>query len=295
MMASCKRNIVIVDDNLINCASLELSINTFISDLAEYEVIKVFGGIKAFGQAKKYITHNQQEIDILLVDYRLNGNYGTELFKVINNSKYNIYKILHSEWDTSLVSTKDDLQSNKYHDFCQSKGLTHIQKAIKKFETEVLEVKLFGNKNFREKHTNNKDADRKCAGDSISFYDIVYAETVGKGEEVLKIVYVHDYKLDEYTTKVKELAIKALCKTNLFFRRLNSHFVVNLLWVADVEKYFDSALGEEKVRIKFITPDNLVCHKESHITSLFQKEVLPNISKIGIKTPSGIKTPYFLT
>jgi response regulator RpfG family c-di-GMP phosphodiesterase len=278
-------NVVLVDDNVINARSLQRAIENFESNLAEYRVIN-FTQIDAFAKARKYILDHQADLELLMVDYNLQGHYGIELFKLIDPKKYRVYKILHSITDDSIKSTKNELKNLEYDDFCSSKDEKDIQEALKTFESSVLKVKLFGNKNFRGKFFNEdigrisaEEADKINKRSSISYFDVLYIES--HKNEHISVAY-----RDSHSRKIRKLdttamTLKQFREKGLSFRYINNTLLVNLLWVARID------ITESQ--IKFISADNSIIKLDLTITTLFENEIRPLLAKV-----SSDISPFFL-
>ncbi len=275
-------NIVLVDDNLLNAQSLQWAIENFESDIAEYQ-ITTFTSVNAFTEARRYIIGNQSEIGLLLVDYNLLDHFGTELFKVIDQKSYRIYKILHSITDDSIKSTKNELKNLWYDDFCSSKDEKDIQIALKTFENTILKVKLFGNRNFRSKYFNehayriSKDeAEKISTRSTISYFDVLYIESL-KNEHI-SVAYRDSGSRKLKILNTTSLTLKQFRKSGLFFRHMNSTLLVNLLWVAKIDTDIN--------RVKFISADNSIIHLDFNPTTLFDQEVRSLLPQISGHIPS---------
>ena len=288
-MDKLKINIVLVDDNILNAQKLEMAVESYQSELAIYHV-KTFSRVNAFQEAKRYILSNQQEIGLLLVDYNLNGNYGTDLFKLVDNARYRIYKILHSITDASIRYTKEELRDKQYDDFCYSKDKDDIQSALSAFENSILNVMLYGNKNFRSKYFNEStnrigsiESQKISTKSTIIFFDVLYVESL-KNERIA--IHYRDLVSGEiHTATSTSSTLKEFKELNPNFKSVNSHLIVNLLWVA----YIDTNVLE----IIFVMTNNSVQHLKYVPTALFDQEIRPSLPKISEHIPTYFYSEVF--
>ena len=272
--------VLIVDDKPILGGTIKKNVDRFQSMHTDVTYSSILiEGIDCFEQAKKHILSHQSEIDLLLIDYNLETHLkGTDLFKFIDTSKYQIYKIL-----VSITTKARHLASKEfqvlYDDFCPSKDPGDIIKALEDYEKDILSTKLWGNISFRGKYFINDNSFRLKENwpilekDNIRLFDILYAETDGSGKENTTI-HFHNKNNNTIDTKpIRKLPIKRFVEANLFFKRVSGSMVINLLWVAKIDI--------SKNRIRFIAMDNLV-HEIDFIptTGCFDNEILPYLSEI---------------
>ncbi len=281
-------NVVIVDDDKFNAQELLKSINNYKSfyeaEGIEYKVIKVFDTVHAFVNARNYLSHLTDKIDILLVDYNLGAGLGTDLFRLVKNQNQ-IYKILHSETDNSLDEAQDDYRKS-YNKFCRSKKEETIGNALKDFEEKVLGLKLYGNKVFIKKHFIDQDfklESGKMFG-GIKFFDILYAKSEPYGES-------GNYQITIFYRDTNSREIHSLSRTSqrlsfftegLLFKNICKDIAINFLWVTRID------INENKIR--FLSLDNTLFELSNiTISEKYLSGIKPFIPELDEIIPSFLK------
>jgi hypothetical protein len=278
--------VLIVDDKPIFGKSLKNGVLNFESSFEGITYIpEVIACVDAYDMAQEFIQAHEKELDILLFDYNIETHRkGTDLFQVIDTSKYLIYKILHSI--TSKSSYESQELENLYDDFRYSKYAEDINNALVKYESNVLRYKLKGNPLFQQYYETssgelNTNATEKVF-DDIRFYDVLYAKTDVQGNEILTVYYRDVFN---GTTAVKTVERKISISTfkkqsSLLFRRPNGSMIINLLWVANIDLV--------KNKIRFITLDNAICEEMLDATNMFETEISTLLDKV-ISIPQYFK------
>lgn len=274
--------IVIVDDDIYNAESIHDSINSFKSIYPDkeinYTVIEVFDGIFAYQNALKFIKANQNEIDIILADYQLTRGLGIDLLKQISKG-YRIYRVIHSETDISFLKLKDDYKLFVDY-FIYSKEDDSIHKALKIYERDILNIMLFGNKEFQSSYYINDTKLNFVAGKPIKGLNILPAEIMfihSLGEEKF-IIYYCDNKTGMIDSRIGwKITINNFQTDdfeNYLFKRVHKQTIINLLWVSNFNIFQEE--------IEFIPSiKNMAFKRKFNFSDLFKEEVLPHLSDIN--------------
>lgn len=279
--------VVIVDDDKYIPDNLKKIVEGYQSiyhnEGVTYKVIQVFKEIFAFAKAKEYILDHQEDIDILLIDYHLTRGLGTDLFALIKK-EYKIYRILHSQTDNSLDESQEELSNKIYDHFCRTKEPEKIHESFEKFEKNILDIKLYGNRPFRDRNFINL-AKLNLASNlptfaGINLFDILYAQSIGNDQITICFRDFNTKKIDFRTRTGKRLPF--FTNSQFHFKSINTQTVINLLWVAKIDTSVNT--------IRFITLDNIVCELSyTPSPTIFDTEIKPLISDIGKNIPLFLK------
>lgn len=277
-------NILIVDNDLNQAYTICKIVNDYQSkyriDGIQYK-IKLFDSPFAFGDAWKYLTQSQIEVDIMLIDYELIQGKGTDLFELIKKD-LQVYKILHSETAKSLLATRHG-HKIIYDAYCETKGNIDVEEELKIFESEILDIKLYGNKRFRDPNFTNRTRLTRTKQlpkfGGVLFFDILFAfiDKTIRNKQFIRIFY------RDHTTKKIKTFPRSTHRLTYFeqeksFKRVGPTMVINLLWVASID-------AAKKV-IRFITLDNSIFEfPYDPEDSCFNLEILPFLSDINNGIP----------
>jgi len=263
--------VLIVDDKLKFGKILKGAVENFKSVFPNifYTPI-VIAGFDAYKKASEFIVSNQHEIDIMLIDYNIESNLkGTDLFELVNKSQFLIYKILHSITSKSQYSSKDDFKE-LYQDFRYSKDDKDITAALINYEKKILDIKLRGNEKFRSTYYISEERlgdEAKAQFEGVRYFDILYAETDGKGKEKVTI-HFRNNTTGKNDLKTKEPShLKDLRDNNLIYKRISSSLLINMLWIAKIDNI--------KKTIRFISLDNTLLEIPFSPTAFFDSEIKP--------------------
>lgn len=152
-----RRNFIIVDDIPDFGEKVQRIINTYYSSKDNFDYnIRPFLTEDHFERAKKYITKEYYNIDIIFSDQNLAPGKGTDLFKICNISlptRYDnvsnvlhIYKVMHSNDDGRLKQHQKE-HFLHYDYFINSESKDDITFFLNEYERHIIDVKEKGNPN----------------------------------------------------------------------------------------------------------------------------------------------------
>ncbi|MBK7764403.1 MAG: response regulator [Bacteroidetes bacterium] len=192
--------VLIVDDIKDNAETIEeyvLDYQFVISKWTQEAIeldITVISGTDAFDKAQKYL---QEDIDfhIIMIDEELHGDSGYGLFTMIDNEKYNIYKVLFSQ---NYEHYKKPDNTIFQLEFAGAKYKENIFLTLLKYERDVLMEKCFGIKALCDSFYENPKVNEKQNHNPIyeledtitSLYDTLRFKTLEEYHQELRNISI---------------------------------------------------------------------------------------------------------
>ncbi|XVJ66890.1 MAG: hypothetical protein HEQ40_12250 [Lacibacter sp.] len=278
--------VIIADDDKTNSETLKEIVERFNNYSMYknvgviYKVLAVFEGIHAFSEARSFLECGNSDFDIFLADYHLKRGLGTDLFKLVNK-EFKVYNILHSETDHSFVLAKKEIRENLVlvHDEVYTKDQSSIHEALRRFESYILSVRLFGHSLFRSKYFADYQYGITTPSGGDLFYktlnvrnvDILYISSLGNDE--YHVFYRLQTTREITDFKAKKIQVGELIRSDLIFRKVNSKLIVNMLWVAHIDLFSQS--------IAFTTITGKLHYIHYIDTGLFTIQIFPLVNQIN--------------
>lgn len=206
-----KINLLIVDDIKDNAETIEKYVLDYpfvISKWTQIAIkfdITVISGTDVFGKAQQ-LLHTETSFHIIMIDEDLHGDSGYTLFTMIDNEKYQIYKVLFSQ---NYENYKKSDNTSFQLEFAGAKYKENIFLTLLKYEREILMEKIFGIKSLYNSFYENPNQNN--AHNPVNELEV----TINSLHEILRLKTLEDYFAALRNISIKPITFRADIRSSI--------------------------------------------------------------------------------